>query len=153
MHSLFLRILLWFGLAMIAAAVVSFVVGVVAEHEARDVAPPHLVQALKVYSQTAADLVERDGPGAVNSYFDRIEAISGIHAFLIDEHDAEVSGESLPAGATELVRRARNNQGLVNDLTRDVPINAVAARSPKGTVYVLVAEDPAFRRGFLGIPG
>jgi two-component system sensor histidine kinase CpxA len=153
MHSLFLRILLWFGLAMIAAAVASFVVGVVAEHEAHDVAPPHLVQALNVYSQTAADMVERDGPGAVNAYFDRIEAISGIHAFLIDEHDTEVSGESLPPGATELVRRARNNPGLVNDLTRDIPVNAVAAKSPKGTVYVLVAEDPAFRRGFLGIPG
>ena len=87
------------------------------------------------------------------AYFDRIEAISEIHAFLIDEHGSEVSGESLPAGAMELVARARNTKGLVNDLTRTVPINAVAARSPKGAVYVLVAEDPAFRRGFLGIPG
>ena len=59
MRSLFLRILFWFGLAMILAAVASFVVGVVAEHEAHDVAPPHLVQALNVYSQTAADMVER----------------------------------------------------------------------------------------------
>ena len=151
MRSLFLRILLWFGLAMIAAAVTSFAVGVIAEREARDVAPPHLVQALGVYSQTAADMIERDGPGAVDGYFDRIERLSGIHAFLIDERGAEVSGESLPAGTDELVQRARKKEGLVNDLTRTVPLNAVAARSPSGAVYVLVAEDPAFRRGRFGI--
>ena len=138
---------------MIAAAVGSFAVGVIAEREARDIAPPHLVQALGVYSQTAADMIERDGPGAVDAYFDRIEKLSGIHAFLIDEHGAEVSGESLPAGTTDLVQRARKKEGLVNDLTRNVPLNAVAARSPSGAVYVLVAEDPAFRRGLFGIPG
>jgi two-component system, OmpR family, sensor histidine kinase CpxA len=153
MRSLFLRILLWFGLTMIAAAVGSFVVGVIAEREARDFAPPHLVQALGVYSQTAADMIERDGPSAVDAYFDRIEKLSGIHAFLIDEHGSEVSGESLPAGTIELVQRARQKEGLVNDLTRNVPLNAVAARSPSGAVYVLVAEDPAFRRGRFGIPG
>ena len=152
MRSLFLRILLWFGLTMIAAAVASFVVGVIAGREARDIAPPHLGQALAVYSQTAADMIERDGPNAVNTYFDRIESISGIHAFLIDEHGTEVSGESLPPGAMELVQRARTKEGLVNDLTHAVPLNAVAARSPQGAVYVLVAEDPAFRRGPFGVP-
>src|SRR5262252_5748673 len=113
MRSLFLRILLWFGLAMIAAAVASFVVGVIAGREARDIAPPHLAQALGIYSQTAADLIEREGPDAVNAYFDRIESITGIHAFLIDEQGTEVSGESLPPGARELVQRARTKVGLV----------------------------------------
>ena len=138
---------------MIAAAVASFAVGVIAEREARDFAPPHLVQALGVYSQTAADMIERDGPGAVDAYFNRIEKLSGLHAFLIDENGAEVSGESLPAGTAELVQRARKKEGLVNDLTRRVPLNAVAARSPRGVVYVLVAEDPQFRRGRFGFSG
>src|SRR5215831_3475413 len=132
MRSLFLRILLWFGLAMIVAAVASFVVGVIAGREARDIAPPHLGQALVIYSQTAADMIERDGANAVNAYFDQIESVTGIHAFLIDEHGTEVSGESLPPGAMELVQRARRKVGLVNDLTQAVPINAIAAKSPKG---------------------
>ena len=104
---------------MIAAAVASFAVGVIAEREARDIAPPHLVQALGVYSQTAADMIERDGPGAVDAYFDRIEKLSGLHAFLIDENGSEVSGESLPAGTADSVQRARTKDGLVNDLTRE----------------------------------
>src|SRR5689334_19353533 len=153
MRSLFIRILLWFGLAMIAAAVTSCVVGVIAEREARDMAPPHLVQALAIYSQTAADLIERDGPESVNAYFDRIENISGVHAFLIDESGKEISGETPPPGALELAQRARQKMGLVNDLTHELPLNAVAAQSPKGKIYVLVAQDATFRRGLLWLPG
>ncbi len=138
---------------MIAAAVTSFVVGVVAERRARDMAPPHLVQALAIYSQTAADMIERDGPASVNAYFDRIEEISGVHAFLVDENGTEISGETLPPGSPELVQRARQKIGLVNDLTHELPLNAVAARSPKGTVYVLVAQDATFRHGLFWLPG
>ncbi len=138
---------------MIAAAVTSFIVGVIAEREARDVAPPHLVQALAIYSQTAADMIERDGPTAVNAYFDRIETLSGVHAFLVDENGKEISGETLPAGGFELAQRARQKNGLVNDLTHGIPLNAVAAKSPKGTTYVLVAQDNSVRRGPFWLPG
>src|SRR5438034_11512264 len=99
MRSLFLRILLWFGLAMMAAAVASFVVGVVAVRQERDFAPPHLVQAFGVYSQTAADTFERDGPVGVAAYLQRVGQASGIHAVLLDERGAEVSGRPVPAGA------------------------------------------------------
>jgi two-component system sensor histidine kinase CpxA len=153
MRTLFVRILLWFGLAMIAAAVTSFIVGVIAEREARDVAPPHLVQALGIYSQTAADMIERDGPTAVNAYFDRIETLSGVHAFLVDENGKEISGETLPAGGFELAQRARQKNGLVNDLTHGIPLNAVAAKSPQGATYVLVAQDTSVRRGPFWLPG
>jgi len=129
------------------------VVGVIAEREARDIAPPHLVQALAIYSQTAADLIERDGPESVNAYFDRIEEISGVHAFLVDENGKEISGETPPPGALELAQRARQKMGLVNDLTHELPMNAVAAQSPKGKIYVLVAQDATFRRGLLWLPG
>src|SRR5262245_3053583 len=112
MRSLFLRILMWFGLTMIAAAVGSFIVGVIAEREARDIAPPHLVQALGVYSQTAADLYSRDGATAVGSYLDRVGQVSGIHAVLLDEHGVEVSGRPIPAGAEQLAQRAREKMGF-----------------------------------------
>jgi signal transduction histidine kinase len=141
MRSLFLRILLWFGLAMMAAAVASFVVGVVAVRQERDFAPPHLVQAFGVYSQTAADTFERDGPVAVDAYLQRVAQASGIHAVLLDERGAEVSGRPIPAGAPELAVRAREKMGFVNELSRNHPMNAQAVRSPNGVTYVLVAED------------
>lgn len=144
---------MWFGLAIIAAAVASFVVGVVAEREARDMAPPHLVQALGIYSQTAADMFERDGSAAVEAYFDRIDHASGLRAYLVDDQGLEVSGRALPAGGLQLAQRAREKMTLVNDLTRAVPMNAYAARSPNGKVYVLIAEDSVFRRGPFGMPG
>ena len=132
---------------MITAAVASFVFGVIAEREARDMAPPHLVQALGIYSQTAADMMDRETPATVDAYFDRIESVTGVHAYLIDRNGNEVTSETLPPGAAELAQRARQKMGMVNDLTHGVPLNAVAVRSPKGEVYVLVAEDNAFRRG------
>src|SRR5581483_6333145 len=95
-----------------------------------------------------------DGPAAVNAYFDRIETLSGVHAYLVDENGKEISGETLPAGGSELAQRARQKTGLVNDLTQGIPLNAVAAKSPKGATYVLVAQDSSFRRGpFWGLPG
>lgn len=151
MRSLFLRILLWFGLAMVTAAVASFVVGVIAERRAREMAPPHLVQAFGVYSQTAADVLERDGPGAVAAYLQRVGQASGIHAVLIDEHGTEVSGRPVPAGAQELARKARERMSFVNDLSGSRPLNAQAVRSPKGATYVLIAEDE-WQPGPLGAP-
>jgi len=146
MRSLFLRILLWFGLAMIAAAVTSFVIGVIAEREARDMAPPHLVQAFGVYSQTAAEIFERDGAAAVAAYLQRVGQASGIHAALVDEHGVEVSGQPAPPGSEELVKRAREKMSFVNEFSGGLPLNAQAVRSPHGAIYVLVAQDE-FRPG------
>src|SRR5215470_9281222 len=147
MRSLYLRILLWFGLAMIAATVTSFVVGVIAEREARGTAPPHLVQALGIYAQTAADMAERDGSTVVATYLDRIEKASGMHALFLDGHDSEISGRPVPAKALELARRARAEMKFVNEFSGGVPLNAYPAKSANGAVYVLVAEDNFFRRG------
>jgi signal transduction histidine kinase len=153
MRKLFLRILLWFGLAMIAAAVASFVVGVVAERELRGAGPPHLVQALGVYSQSAADVFSRDGAPAASAYLDRVAHASGIHAVLLDEKRNEVTGRQLPAGAQELAARAREKMQYVNDLSHGRPLNAQAARAVDGHVYVLVAEDEwQPRNGRFGFP-
>ena len=141
MRSLFLRILLWFGLAMIAAAVASFFIGVVAERQARDIAPLPLIQAFGVYSQTAAEILDRDGAVAAAAYLQHVGQASGIHAVLVDEHDVEVSGQPLPAGSHELAKRAREKMAFVNELSGSRPLNAQAVRSPRGAIYVLIAQD------------
>src|ERR1051325_4958540 len=157
MRRLFLRILMWFGLAMIAAAVASFVVGVIAEREARDIAPPHLMQAFGLYGQTSADILARDGPAAAEAYLERVGQTAGIHAVLLDEHDVEVSGRPVPAGGPELARRAREKMQFVNDQQHPHPLNAQAARASNGAIYVLVAPDewqPRIARfGFPSRPG
>jgi signal transduction histidine kinase len=142
MRSLFLRILLWFGVAMVLATVVSFAIGVIAERQARDLAPPDLIEAFEIYAQTAADTFERDGAAAVGAYLERIEQASGIHAILMDESGKEVSGRTVPTGAQELAQRALEKQSFVNDLSRTLPLNAEVAHSPNGSLYVLVGQDP-----------
>src|SRR5437870_1240208 len=142
MRSLFLRILLWFGVAMVLAAVASFVIGVIAERRARDMAAPDLVEAFEIYSQTAVDTFDRDGGAGLAAYLERIEHASGINAVLINERGIEVSGRTPPVGAQELARRALEKMTFVNDFSRGIPLNAHAARSPNGAIYVLVGQDP-----------
>ena len=134
---------------MVLAAVTSFVIGVIAERRARDMAPPDLVEAFEIYSQTAVDTFERDGSVALAAYLQRIEQASGINAVLFDERLTEVSQRNPPSGAQQLAQRALERMTFVNDFSRGNPLNAQVARSPKGTVYVLVGQDPgpARRRG------
>ena len=156
MRSLFLKVFLWFGLAMVLATVASFIAGVVAERQRRNMPPPHLVEALAILSQTAADVFDRDGPAALSSYLQRVEQVSGLHAVLFDEHGTELSGRPLPAGAQELARRAVERRTFVNDFSHGEALNAQLVFSPRGAAYVLVAEDPAprsFRFGPLARPG
>jgi two-component system sensor histidine kinase CpxA len=119
-------------------------------------APPDLIEAFEIYSQTAADMFERDGAPAVSAYLERIEQASGIHAVFMDENGREVSGRTVPPGGQELAQRALEKQSFVNDLSRRRPLNAEVARSPNGSLYVLVGQDagpsrrprsPWFRRG------
>jgi len=134
---------------MVLAAVTSFVIGVIAERRARDMAPPDLVEAFEIYSQTAVDTFERDGSVALAAYLQRIEQASGINAVLFDERLTEVSQRNPPSGAQQLAQRALERMTFVNDFSRGNPLNAQVARSPKGTVYVLVGQDPgpSRRRG------
>ncbi|HJZ80758.1 MAG TPA: ATP-binding protein [Pyrinomonadaceae bacterium] len=145
MRSLFLRILLWFGLAIIAAAVASFVVGVITERRVREKAPPHLIQALGVYSQTAAETFEREGAEGTKRYLDRVARAARLEAVLFD-----AAGNKLTSGpdwddARTLVARTVRSMSFENSITKGRFLNAQPARSAGGVVYVLVANDLAVR--------
>ncbi|HKG15697.1 MAG TPA: ATP-binding protein [Pyrinomonadaceae bacterium] len=101
MRSLFLKVFLWFWLAM------SLVVGVVALmshltrplHEPR---PPQFIEAVVgAYSQSAADAYAREGAAGLGSFQRRVEREARVRARLLDESGAELSGE----GATDDERR------------------------------------------------
>jgi two-component system sensor histidine kinase CpxA len=143
-RSLFLKIFLWFGLAMLLVNVASFVTGVVTERQFHPQRRNPAAPMFGVYAQTAVEILGRDGPAALGSYLERVERASGIRAVLLDERGEEVSGRAVPAGAKELARRARENGPFVFDFPRpqQPPLGAQAVRSPPGALYVLVGELP-----------
>jgi len=150
MRSLFLRILLFFGLAMIGAAVASFAAGAITQRRFSDKGPPFLTHALGIYAQTAADIFEREGPAATNEYLVRVARTSSMDAQLFDANGNRVAGGSQPDGDRALVTRVLQTGSFEHLQVGGVFLNAVLARSAKGTAYVLVAVDRAMpgRPGF-----
>ncbi|HEX8141214.1 MAG TPA: ATP-binding protein [Pyrinomonadaceae bacterium] len=151
MRSLFLKIFLWFGLAMVLVNVASFVTGVFTERQFHPPRRNPAAPAFGLYAQTAVEVFERDGPAALAGYLRRVEAASGFHAILLDEGGEEVTGRTAaPAATMELAKRATESEPFVVDFPRpqQPPLAARLVRSPKGKLYRLVGELP--RREFPG---
>ncbi|HEX8920356.1 MAG TPA: ATP-binding protein [Pyrinomonadaceae bacterium] len=144
MRSLFLKIFLWFGLAMVLVNVASFVTGVFTERQFHPQRRGPMASMFGVYGQTAIEIYERDGPAALSAYLERVERASNIRAVVLDESGAEVSGRTVPAGAREMAKRATDGAPFVIDFPRpqQPPLAARAIRSPRGALYTLVGELP-----------
>ena len=144
MRSFFLKILLGFGLAMVLVNVASFVTGVIIERRSQPPRTNPIAPMLGVYAQTAAEILERDGQGALSSYLDRVERASRIHAVVLNESGEELSGRPVPAGASELAKRTTESAPFVFEFSpqQPQPLAAQAVRAPSGTRYTMVAEMP-----------
>ena len=144
MRSLFLKIFLWFGLAMVVVNVASFVTGIVTERRSQPPRTNPMASMFGVYAQTAIEVFERDGKSALASYLEHVERASHIHAVVLDERGNEVSGGTLPDGATDLAKRVTENSPFLFHFpkTQQKPLAAQAVRGTSGALYVLVGELP-----------
>ncbi len=144
LRSLFLKIFLWFWLAMALINVAAFTL--IEINRAEPFGPPmHTAvdMTLAAYAQTAAEIYERDGARALATYMNGMESSARIKAVLFDQNIQEVSGRLVPEAAQELARRAfatgRTERNLPG--TRP-PLVAQPAFTTGGQRYALVAEMP-----------
>src|SRR5262249_44511295 len=139
---LFLKIFLWFGLAMVLVNVASFITGVIAERRSQRPFPNPLSAAVGVYAQRAGDVLERDGQPALTPYLDTGENASKIPAVLFTEQGAEISGRAQPPEASELFKKVSDGNPFFFEFRRPQDLAARFIRSSQGKGYVLVAELP-----------
>jgi two-component system, OmpR family, sensor histidine kinase CpxA len=145
LRSLFLKIFLWFALAMVLASIGAFVTGVFTERQFHPRRQNPFAPAFGLYAEMAVEIYERDGQAALASYLERVERASGIDAFVLNERGEEVNGRALPEGAKDLARRATLDAPFVFDPPRQPPqrpLGAQVIRSPRGALYTLVGELP-----------
>jgi two-component system sensor histidine kinase CpxA len=144
MRSLFLKIFLWFALAMVLVNVASFVTGIITERQSQPFRTNPMSPVFGVYAQTAVEIFERDGRAALAAYLERVERASHIRATLLDERGEEVAGRTVPAGGSELALRVKEDTPFVFEFPRQQqqPLAAQAVRSSGGTLYTLVGELP-----------
>jgi two-component system sensor histidine kinase CpxA len=142
-RSLFLKIFLWFGTAMLTMIVITFLVGELTRSEPFRPPlhkPPDSI--LAGYAQTAVNIYEREGQRALAAYMDQLERATKVRAVLFGSRLDELSGRQPPPGALELAQKAMQIYGP--EVLRDAPPQLEARRlqTGRGDQYVWVGKMP-----------
>jgi two-component system sensor histidine kinase CpxA len=147
MRSLFVKVFLWFWLATTLSGLALFLIGLVtqtgppAEHRRRVAEQWRLLtgQTLALYGETAATLLERDGPAALEDYTRRVEQATGIRVVLVLRRNDTVLDREAPGDARRLGARAAESGNVEVDLAGDPPIVAARILGSQGEPYVVAA--------------
>lgn len=154
LRSLFLKIFLWFWLAMAIIYVSAFTVMELNRQE--PFSPPSHNAAdmmFAAYAQTASEIYERDGVSPLASYMNRMEDSAHIKGVLFDSNGRELSGRLVPNKARELAQRAAQTKRLEREIAEGAgsegptPLLAQFVNLEGGRAFVLVAEMPPDRGG------
>src|SRR5919205_286701 len=140
-RSLYLKIFIWFWLAMIIINVVLFAAFALTRPTPTRRSWRDLAQT-GPNSQKAAEIYEQSGAGALSAALQATEKSSGVNATFFDETGNELSGRRVPQKAQELAAKAAETRDI--DFNFDVEGTLVARPvvSPKGQLYIYVAHIP-----------
>src|SRR5262245_3122768 len=140
-RSLFLKIFIWFWLAMILINVALFAAVAITRptptgRSWRDLAQvgPNALKATEVY--------EQDGATALATTLQETERGSGVTATLFDENGRELSGRTVQPGAAELIQKAEKSNEIEFNFAGRNTLVARPVVSAKGQRYTYVAHIP-----------
>lgn len=143
MRSLFLKVFLWFWLAM-ALVIGAFLLATVLSRSGEQFPRNSVTDKYTSFiAQTAALTYEREGQLALASYLQRMERETNHRPRLFDEQGAELSGLGAQAGADEMVRRVREASAPVFRPPGERFLVAFPALADSGRRYVFVTEISA----------
>jgi two-component system sensor histidine kinase CpxA len=168
MRSLFIKIFLWFWVAMALISVASFLSAVATESPPfvsmpwlRNLlnSPPggHLKlrsgsfaghwislagNSLRLSGQIAAEVYERNGKVALSGYIYELEDMVGVDLFLFDDHGDELTGGPVSEEVRELSGH-HIRSGLDYRRSGDSIFTAQQFTGPSGRDYMLIAKLPA----------
>ena len=141
MRSLFVKIFLWFWLAMIVA-LVAFFLSVAVTRPERSNRPWRDLSLVGSSAQKAAETYDRDGPAALASYLEEFEQSNGIESVLLNDQGVTLSGHPIPGGWPELAGRAAKSKVTQFNVSPTSLIVAQQVTTPAGHPYVYVARLP-----------
>ena len=140
-RSLYLKIFIWFWLAMIIINVALFAIfawtrPTPVRRSWRDLAQ------VGPNAQKAAEIYEQSGPAALTAALQSTEKSSGVSGTFFDETGKELSGRTAPPGASELIARAAESRELEFNFAGRDTLVARPVVSSKGQRYTYVAHIP-----------
>ena len=147
MRSLFLRVFLWFGVAMILVNIASFATGIIAERRFQPPRGHPLAPMTSLVGQTAVETFEVGGVSALNSYLTRLAKTSAVHATLLNDRLEDISGQSVEENVNQLARRVSDSTPFIFEFSNGrsgppAPHGVQLIHSSRGATYILVAQYP-----------
>ena len=139
--GLFLKIFLWFWLAMSLVGGV-FVLSVELTRSRPEMPKRRELvgSALSFHAERGAEIVERGGQSALRDYLDRLEQTSGIRAAVFDARGKELSGGRVSVQIGKLVARAQQSQRLQFSRSAGSLLVARTVLTSGGQSYTMVGQ-------------
>ena len=137
-RSLYLKIFIWFWVAMIIINVVLFAAFALTRPTPTRRSFRDLAQT-GPNAQKAAEVYEQSGPAALSATLQATEKAGGASATFFNETGTELSGRPVPPKAQELSAKATETR----DIEFNFEENTLVARpvvSAKGQLYIYVAH-------------
>ena len=140
-RSLYLKIFIWFWVAMILINVLLFAAVAITRptptgRSWRDLAQvgPNAIKATEVF--------EQGGPAALTATLLETEKSSGVTATLFDQNGRELSGRTVQSGTDELIQKADKSNDIEFNFAGRNTLVARPVVSSKGQRYTYVAHIP-----------
>jgi signal transduction histidine kinase len=153
LRSLFLKVFLWFWLAMVLV-ISALALTTYATRTEPTPHPPQFIQSiLMAYSQSAVEIFEREGPTALDSFLQRMESEAHIRARLFDAGGAELTGRDTTPDEKELAARVIKTGDPASRLLGGMAIEARPEPARGGGSYAFVATLPFGPRMLPGSQG
>jgi two-component system, OmpR family, sensor histidine kinase CpxA len=152
MRSLFLKILLWFWLAM--ALVVLALVASTASTPPAGNSPRWrsiIHRSISIHAQNAVQVYEQMGESELSDYIRRVNEAARFESFLFDQGGQELSRQSVPHEAKKMASRVISSGSGQFEFLETHLLVGLNALGPNGRTYALIVDFP--RKGRLVIPG
>ncbi|HZN08484.1 MAG TPA: ATP-binding protein [Pyrinomonadaceae bacterium] len=140
-RSLYLKIFIWFWLAMIVINVAFFAAIALTRPTPTRRSWRDLAQT-GANAQKAAEVFEQSGSPALSSALQATEKNTGVNGTLFDESGRELSGRNVPPGAPDLIARVAQSRDLEFEFAGPGTLVARPIVSAKGQRYTYVAHIP-----------
>src|SRR5690242_3591069 len=140
-RSLYLKIFIWFWLAMIIINVATFAIFALTRPTPIRRSWRDLTQ-VGPNAQKAAEIYEQSGAAALTSTLQATEKSSGVSATFFDENGKELSGRAAFPGTSELIARAAESREIEFNVAGRDTLVARPVVSSKGQRYMYVAHIP-----------
>lgn len=140
-RSLYLKIFIWFWIAMIIINVATFAIFALTRPTPIRRSWRDLTQ-VGPNAQKAAEVYEQSGAAALASTLQASEKSTGVSATFFDDNGNELSGRNVPVGASELIARATESREVEFNFAGRDTLVARPIVSAKGVRYMYVAHIP-----------